>query len=140
VNVLSGTGFYEKVRELRLERSLSLRAMAAALQERGVNISHTGISRWEQQPSGDALHLPKRQTIAALANFFGVSPAWLLEDIYNPHSQIDSTTKRQKQMKELELLSDAEFEIVIGVKNQILADRDKATERASTKPADFFVK
>ncbi|MBT3426540.1 MAG: helix-turn-helix transcriptional regulator [Gammaproteobacteria bacterium] len=120
------TLFYEKLRGLRLARGLSLRAMAEAFHQRGVNISHTGIARWEQQRSGEAQHLPKRQTIAALAKFFDVSPAWLLEDVYSSNSRTTNNNRRQDQMQELALLSDSEFEIVVAIKDQIIATRNSA--------------
>lgn len=131
------TLFYEKLKGLRVARGLSLRAMAEALHQRGVNISHTGIARWERERSGEALHLPKRQTIAALAAFFDVSPAWLLEDIYSSNSQTTNSSRRQDQMQDLELLSDLEFEILVAVKDKILASRNSGTELSPKKSKDF---
>jgi len=130
------TLFYEKIKGLRLAKGLSLRAMAEALNQRGVNISHTGIARWEQERSGEAQHLPKRQTIAALAKFFDVSPAWLLEDIYSSKSRATNNTRRQEQMQDLALLSDSEFEVLVAVKDQILATRNSDAKAALNEPGD----
>lgn len=133
-DTLGTTVFYEKIRTLRLAKGLSLRSMSEQLDYLGLNISHAGIARWERYQDGDGLHLPKRQTISALARFFNVSAAWLLEDVY---PSADRTAgSRQSQMDNLELLTDSEFEILLNLKNQFLASKNNQLDPKTIESLD----
>ena len=127
--------FYEKIRALRLTKGLSLRSMSEELAHLGLNISHAGIARWERAQGGDGLHLPKRQTISALARLFEVSAAWLLEDVYPAVGT--TSNSRQRQMDNLELLTDSEFEIILNLKNQFLANKNNQINAKNIKSLDY---
>jgi len=132
---LGTTVFYEKIRALRLAKGLSLRSMSEELAPLSLNISHAGIARWERAQRGDGLHLPKRQTISALARLFEVSAAWLLEDVY---PSVGTTANgKQRQMDNLELLTDSEFEIILNLKNQFLASNNNQINAKNIKPLDY---
>lgn len=60
--------FAERLRELRMEKNLSIQALATTLK-----IGHSSISRWENNQS----NITGSQLIA-LAKFFGVTTDYLL--------------------------------------------------------------
>ena len=62
----------DKIKELRLEKGLSLKQLA-----KEINVTDIAISRWERQ-----LRLPNIENLTNLATFFGVSTDYLvgLED------------------------------------------------------------
>lgn len=64
--------FAERLKELRLERGLSLKQLA-----KEIKVTDIAISRWERQ-----LRLPNIENLTNLAKFFGVTTDYLvgLED------------------------------------------------------------
>ena len=60
--------FAERLKELRLEKGLSQRELAKA-----VNLTHTAILRWEIET-----HIPNAEAVVILAKFFCVSTDYLL--------------------------------------------------------------
>jgi transcriptional regulator with XRE-family HTH domain len=132
---LGTTVFYEKIKALRLAKGLSLRSMSEELEHLGLSISHAGIARWERYQEGDGLHLPKRQAISALSRLFDVSAAWLMEDVYPSVSTTASS--RERQMDNLELLTDTEFEIILNLKNQFLTSKNNPINLKNIKSLDY---
>lgn len=57
-----------RLRDLRTARDMALRELAS---ETGIN--HNTIHKWETDKS-----MPSREHIVLMAEFFGVSPSWLL--------------------------------------------------------------
>lgn len=127
--------FYEKIKALRLAKGLSLRSMSEELEHLGLSISHAGIARWERYQEGDGLHLPKRQAISALSRLFDVSAAWLMEDVYP--SVGTTASSRERQMDNLELLTDTEFEIILNLKNQFLTSKNNLINLKNIKSLDY---
>jgi len=132
---LGTTVFYEKIKALRLAKGLSLRSMSEELEHLGLSISHAGIARWERYQEGDGLHLPKRQAISALSRLFDVSAAWLMEDVYP--SVGTTASSRERQMDNLELLTDTEFEIILNLKNQFLTSKNNPINLKNIKSLDY---
>ncbi len=60
--------FAERLRELRLERNLSMKQLAKAL-----NTTDASISNWENE-----INEPKISYLKEIATFFNVSPDYLL--------------------------------------------------------------
>lgn len=60
--------FADRLKDLRTERELSLRQLAAL-----VNISYSAIEKWENQT-----RVPNGEAIVTLAKFFGVTTDYLL--------------------------------------------------------------
>lgn len=60
--------FAERLKELRLEKGLSQRELAKA-----VNLTHTAILRWENET-----HIPNAEAVVTLAKFFSVTTDYLL--------------------------------------------------------------
>ena len=83
----------------------------------GHTISHAGIQKYERE-AGAAL--PRRAMLAALCKFFNVEPSWFIENIYQ------EAAPRRPEMRELgdlDLLSDEEFDILVAIKDQFLKSR-----------------
>ena len=64
--------FAERLKELRIERNLSLKQLA-----KEIGVSDIAISRWENQ-----LRIPNIEVLVTIARFFGVTTDYLvgLED------------------------------------------------------------
>ena len=60
--------FAERLKELRLEKNLSLKELA-----KEIGVSDIAISRWENE-----LRIPNIESLVELAKFFGVSSDYLL--------------------------------------------------------------
>lgn len=60
--------FAERLKELRTEKGLSLKELATK-----IGVSDIAISRWENE-----LRIPKIDTLASIAKFFGVSSDYLI--------------------------------------------------------------
>lgn len=114
---MSPTSFGHKLKALREARGISLRALSEELGKMGHTISHAGIQKYERE-AGAAL--PRRAMLAALCKFFNVEPSWFIENIYQ------EAAPRRPEMRELgdlDLLSDEEFDILVAIKDQFLKSR-----------------
>ena len=60
--------FAERLKELRLEKNLSLKDLA-----KGIGTSDVAISRWENE-----LRIPNIENLYLIAKFFGVSADYLI--------------------------------------------------------------
>lgn len=60
--------FAERLKELRKEKSISLKALA-----KEIGVSDIAISRWENQ-----LRIPNIENLKSIAEYFGVSADYLL--------------------------------------------------------------
>lgn len=60
--------FAERLKELRLEKNLSLKDLA-----KGIGSSDVAISRWENE-----LRIPNIENLYLIAKFFGVSADYLI--------------------------------------------------------------
>ena len=60
--------FAERLKELRKEKSISLKALA-----KEIGVSDIAISRWENQ-----LRIPNIENLKSIAEYFGVSSDYLL--------------------------------------------------------------
>ncbi len=112
--------FGDRIRKLRKARTMSLRGMSSALGNLGIEVSHTAIARWEADESAN---LPKRETIIALARLFNVRASWLVEFIYD-EPQLKHGG-RQEQMRDLDLMHDEDFKLVLDLKKHLMGLRSK---------------
>lgn len=83
----------EKLKNLREARELSLRALSEGLKKKGVNISYTGLNKWELGETA-----PSRANLLKICDFYAVEPSWLLfgmtqEDNDNELQQIIDSIK-----------------------------------------------
>lgn len=71
------TIFSERLRGLRCERFLSMEKLAGEVRERypEIRLNKSTVSRYE-----NGTQEPQMSTVAALASYFGVSPAYLIGD------------------------------------------------------------
>lgn len=60
--------FAERLKELRIEKNLSLKEVA-----KGIGTSDVAISRWENE-----LRIPNIENLYSIAKFFGVSADYLI--------------------------------------------------------------
>lgn len=107
--------FGDRILKLRNARAMSLRGMSSALRNLGIEVSHTAIARWEADESAN---LPKRETIDALARLFNVRASWLVEFIYDEPQLRDGG--RQEQMRDLDLLPEKDFKLLLDLKNHLM--------------------
>lgn len=111
------TTFGDKLRALREARGISLRALSEELGKMGHPITHAGLQRYERE-TGAAL--PRRAMLAALCKFFAVEPSWFIEDLYQ-----DAAPRKpeMRELNDLDLLNDEEFDILVKIKDQFLKTR-----------------
>jgi len=94
-----------RLRDLRTARDLALRELAT---ETGIN--HNTIFKWETEKA-----TPTREHIVLMAEFFGVSPSWLLFGK-------ESDKKESLQLaNQIAALTPASQEAVIRIIKQLLA-------------------
>ncbi len=92
---------YDRVRALCDKRGVSFRKV-----EREVGIGHGSINRWHNQ-------MPKASTLQKVADYFGVTPAYLLgsEESYSHEYYVDpdvaEIAQELKDRPELKILFDA---------------------------------
>jgi len=111
----TSTPFHIRLRELRDAHRLSLRALAASLQDEGVSITHTAIRKWEL---GDEQNRPpKPEYIAALCRVFNILPSFLLEDIFDTKK---SNKDRISKWSDVDLLTEEEHESLLNLKRLFL--------------------
>lgn len=109
--------FGEKVRALREAKGLTLRDMVAGLEELGVKLTHSTISRWELD---ETQIIPRRKTLAAVAKYFDVTPAFLLSELMEEQK---ARSPGQRELEGLELLDDDEFAVLESMLNIMLANK-----------------
>jgi transcriptional regulator with XRE-family HTH domain len=123
---MSRVPFHQRVQELRLARSLSLRQMAQELEQYGVKVSHNAIAKWEAEKPSGSTRLPSKEVIGALCKLFNVNPSFLVEEMF-ANVKSKSGSGRSEKMLDVELLTDEQFEALLKVKDLFIKAGKKKT-------------
>jgi len=114
---MSSNTFGQRLKALREARGISLRALSDELANQGHSITHSGIQKWEKD---EGASLPRRAVLAALCKYFNVSPSWFMENLY---TEASPKKPKMRELTDLDLLSQEEFDILLAVKDQFLKSR-----------------
>ncbi len=111
--------FADRLRALRSERGLSLRALAKL-----VGVTANAVLRWEK-----AEVTPTRDKMMELAATFEVEPGWLAWGIgdRDPLISVESLSKR------LEGCTRAELNVIAALLDVFLLDRERSATKTSKK-------
>ena len=106
-----------RLKQLREARGYSFRKLSAVLlEEYDVKIAHSALQKWEK-PSTKA-RVAKPEFIAALCKLYNVQPSFLLDQIF----EVPKGNDRLGMFADIDLLSEEDFELLVSMKNRLIAD------------------